>query len=389
MSDYFIFDDIDTRNYEGIYVYFDDVDATPSRVGKFIDIPGRNGSLYLDKGRFEDVTHTYDIIALTKEVGNDLINAIVSKVGYHRLEDSFNPDEFYSAVFVPEIEPTVPTDRSQMAFKLMFTRKPQRFLTSGETLVTVANNGTITNPTQFDSQPVIQVEGYGTLTFNGYEVTIENAMMGEVDIVSSVEASGSQIYINNSLFNTGDAIHATFTVRYRFLYNGVYANEFTVLSSSGVSSVKTQNNTFYVTYSANFTAGTNATRLPSILVRVSIKGTSTSDDVQISPSIAYYSTSKLIDMDSYTPSSSDFDGSAYIPFDVTATADSTIGILGNPTYIDCEIGEAYKIVNNQFVSLNRYIDLGSDLPVLASGTNTFTKSNTITSLKVKPNWWKL
>ena len=40
-------------------------------------------------------------------------------------------------------------------------------------------------------------------------------------------------------------------------------------------------------------------------------------------------------------------------------------------------------------SLNAYIDLGSDLPVLAPGANTITFDNTITDLKVVPRWWKI
>lgn len=73
----------------------------------------------------------------------------------------------------------------------------------------------------------------------------------------------------------------------------------------------------------------------------------------------------------------------------TITADSTVSILGNPTYIDCDLGECYKIENDVPISLNKYIDLGSDLPELASGSNAITYDNTVTELKVTPRWWKL
>ena len=73
----------------------------------------------------------------------------------------------------------------------------------------------------------------------------------------------------------------------------------------------------------------------------------------------------------------------------TLSANSTVNTLGNPTYIDCDLGEAYMIKNASVVSLNQYIDLGSDLPKLASGTNTITYDNTITELKITPRWWKV
>jgi phage-related protein len=41
------------------------------------------------------------------------------------------------------------------------------------------------------------------------------------------------------------------------------------------------------------------------------------------------------------------------------------------------------------VSLNAYIALGSDLPILKSGANEINIDNTVTSLQVKPNWWRL
>ena len=68
---------------------------------------------------------------------------------------------------------------------------------------------------------------------------------------------------------------------------------------------------------------------------------------------------------------------------------STATAYGHPTIIDCDLGEAYTENNGNVSSLNAYIDLGSDLPVLAPGANTFTVDNTITSLKVIPRWFIL
>ena len=68
--------------------------------------------------------------------------------------------------------------------------------------------------------------------------------------------------------------------------------------------------------------------------------------------------------------------------------DSTVSVLGSPTIIDCDLGEAYKDEESP-ISLNRYVDLGSDLPTLAPGKNEITYDDTITQLRIVPNWWKI
>ena len=70
-------------------------------------------------------------------------------------------------------------------------------------------------------------------------------------------------------------------------------------------------------------------------------------------------------------------------------ADSTQLVLGHPTYIDLDLGDVYKIENDNYVSLNRWIIFGADLPTLKPGDNEVTFDNTITSLKIVPRWWKL
>ena len=69
--------------------------------------------------------------------------------------------------------------------------------------------------------------------------------------------------------------------------------------------------------------------------------------------------------------------------------DSTVEVLGHPTYIDCEVGEAYRIEDGEYKSANARVALGSDLPVLAPGSNTIIFDNTVTDLKIAPRWWRI
>lgn len=68
---------------------------------------------------------------------------------------------------------------------------------------------------------------------------------------------------------------------------------------------------------------------------------------------------------------------------------STAPMVGNPTYIDCELGDAYEIRNDELILLNQLIAIDADLPTLPSGNTIITYDNTITEVKIKPNWWIL
>lgn len=405
MSDYFVFGDIDTRNYEGIYVYFDDVDATPSRVGEFIEIPGRNGSFYLDKGRYEDVTHTYDIVALTMEAGRNLINAISSQIGYQRLEDSFNPDEFYSAVFTSEVEPNVPTDREQMTFKLMFTRKPQRFLVSGETAVSVDSGDTLTNPTLFEASPLLEIEGYGTLNVNGVEIELDDELVGDVVAVygySKHDLEG-KIDFSNIYIAPNDLIEISGVTTRR-----VYVKQ---AGTQSISSARVLGWTGDATVSPSVQVGT----YPTVFIEFSSPlffhyGASASNFKRVNATVEFTFTDgstvtmQLISEVVYNGDREITISSSYYPIisgDVryglySASVDaesvvvhSTATTYGHPTYIDCDLGEAYAVDDGVISSLNSYIALGSKLPILSVGESEITFDNTINDLKVVPRWWKI
>lgn len=375
----------------GIYITGEAVYNVPERSVEFVSIAGRDGDLILDNGHFENIEVTYpagcfgeDQTSFADKV-RAFRNAIASKKGYQRLTDSYNPNEYRLATFVNGVE-VDPTSYGRAGeFELVFNCQPFRYLMSGESEIEVTSGDEIANPTLFESKPLIEVEGYGTLNVGDYEIELENAVMGEVDIVSGTQFDDT-IYLNSSLYNTGDTITTTFTPRYEFSYDGEYADSFTVLSSNGVEGIKTQGIVLYVTFSATFTGGTSATSTPYVRLRASISGTLISDEVQINPEIRYYPSQQSIALFSRTPSESDFTAYNMVGTTMTATADSSVVMLGHPTYIDCDIGQAYKLVDGEPYSLDAYIDLGSDLPVLDAGENEITYDNTITSVKIIPRW---
>lgn len=375
------FDGEDSRDY-GVYITGQAVFNAPEREVEMISIPGRNGQFALDKGRFENIEVTYPagIFANTEadfaEAVSNFRNLLCSKRGYVRLQDEYHPEEYRMAIYKSGLElENVALKAGE--FEITFDCKPQRYLTSGEEENTVVNGGTLTNPTLFDAEPLLEVEGYGTIEFNGYEIELEDGSVGTVQLASQTFSGEKTFTFDQSLLNSGDTITLNGTA--------------TLATAGDVSSATNSNSAYSSTASGNIVTtsfsltlskGTDFTSINTLTV---VHTDTPAYPVDFTSQILYtssgdtgalsFSTSLLVEK-SWTWS-----------FD--AVGNSTVWRLGNPTYIDCELGECYKYSGTEIISLNSFIDLGSDLPKLAPGGNEFTIDNTITELKVIPRYWKV
>lgn len=176
MSEYFIFAGYDTRTL-GVEVFEGDTFSAPQRLYEQAEVPGRSGSLLTDMKRYGDITHTYNCVIYQNFENNlqQLRNILASRVGYQRLEDSIHPDEFYKAYYADDFTSFVNPHRDMGHCEINFIRKPQRYLKSGETATTFTENGTITNPTLFPSQPLIRVYGTGRVGIGSDSILITSA----------------------------------------------------------------------------------------------------------------------------------------------------------------------------------------------------------------------
>ena len=406
------FDGKTSREY-GVYITGQAVYNAPERDVEMITIPGRNGSFALDNGRFQNITVTYPagIFAENEadfaQAVSDFRNYLCSRKGYCRLTDEYNPSEYRMAVYKSGLD-VDPAQLRAGEFEITFECKPQRWLTSGETATAVANNGTLTNPTLFDSQPLLAIKGYGTIGFNGYEIELDNAVLGHVlfkNGQSNVNISGSTyaITFTEHVLNAGDTITmGASDIWWRFeteRYLGAYLKA-DVTSNSGISgSVATihlpragyEVPTSISLPALTFTKGTASSYTNTTVISGWDYDLPNSYTAQLVLTVSYngYGSITFTFADTYTYSVRVLSRCDMILTYDDITGESTQSQLGNPTYIDCEIGDAYKIVSDEYVSLNSNVDLGSDLPKLASGSNTVTFDNTVTELKITPRWWKV
>lgn len=396
-----VFGGVDSSTY-GIYISGEGVFNAPKRDVEMISIPGRNGSFALDRGRFENITVTYPAYTYETTMAtfmknlSDFRNALASKKGYQRLEDTFHTDEYRMAAFVDGIEVKPIKYNTASQFEITFDCKPQRWLTSGETKQTIANSGdTITNPTLFEAGPLLEVEGYGTIDVNGTEIEIADETVGTVTVPGGMKLGSawvidfSDIYIapNDPITMSGVEFYA------RFYRSNESVTSSTAVSVSGdgtanVSSVGPGQLLIHFDFTdpLTFAYGTDSTKQITCETRATISGQSYTKDIK-----AYVRYSgKTITLD--VSGQGDFgplkqQNSQYNFTNIVINSSATT--FGNPTYIDCDLGEAYADDNGEISSLNSYIALGSKLPTLSPGSNTITFDNTMYNVKVTPRWWKV
>ena len=155
----------------GVYISGSGTESAPAHRYNVVQVPGRNGDLVVSDNAYENTTLTYPAFICDSIDTNlaDFRAFLMSRNGYVSLTDSYHPNERRQVLFTGPFEPDMTSKLDAAQFELEFSAKPQRWLLSGDTPITV-NNGDqtlqITNPTRFPAKPVITV--YGTGSFNYY-----------------------------------------------------------------------------------------------------------------------------------------------------------------------------------------------------------------------------
>lgn len=164
--------------------------AYPERDYTITHIPGRNGDIIQDNGCYKNVERTYEVsFDAPNEDFATYANAVSawlhSTTGYARLEDSYEPNYYRMATYQ---ESNIFENLYNQAgtATIVFECKPQRFLKTGDNIITIQNSLTIMNPTGFEAYPLFKVTGSsGVLTVNGNSITfssIDNFVMLDCEL---------------------------------------------------------------------------------------------------------------------------------------------------------------------------------------------------------------
>lgn len=163
----------------GVKVKGDSAYNAPARDFETVSIPGRNGDLVLDNGRYNNIEVKYPayILRTFREASYfDAFRAYITSLkGYQRIEDTYHPEEYRVGFLSSAITPTVYERGYAGEFELTFNCKPQRFLKEGEYPIEFTANGTLFNYTLFDAKPLLRVYGTGQFEIGSETITITAA----------------------------------------------------------------------------------------------------------------------------------------------------------------------------------------------------------------------
>ena len=179
-SGYFTFAGVSSADYDVVIANVPNMNR-PARKQTVIEIPGRSGDLVFPEDAWQNTQQEYEIfkgagaIAATKDA-REFITLLHGVKGYQRLTDSFDPEIYRLAYLDGEIQMENTRNKIWRA-GVSFSCRPERYLLTGEAVSTIASSGsTITNPTAYNSKPLIKITGSGavTLTVGSYIVSISN-----------------------------------------------------------------------------------------------------------------------------------------------------------------------------------------------------------------------
>ena len=176
---YLTYDGVDSSDF-GVFLSGAGAFNAPARRGESVTIPGRNGSLFMDEGSFENIEVSYPAFIgsgyghIFRTALASLRSELTSRGNYKRLTDTYNPDEFRLAIYRSGLEVEPKVYNTAGGFTIKFDCKPQRFLVSGEEQHIFRANGTINNPTSFSSSPLLYVTGNGSVAIGNYLFAVRN-----------------------------------------------------------------------------------------------------------------------------------------------------------------------------------------------------------------------
>lgn len=182
--------------------------AVPS--AKAHSISGRNGTLFIETGSYENRTGRAECFCLNKNVEKNISAAgkfLMTKKGYRRLETSDDPEHYWMARVKnsPEIEQRL---RTLAPFQVTFDCKPQRFVKDGQNSVILTSAGMLFNQYGQTALPLISLygQGSGSLTIGDCLVEVkalDGVLYLDSDTQNAYNGNGNQnMNINAPVFPT-------------------------------------------------------------------------------------------------------------------------------------------------------------------------------------------
>lgn len=149
-----------------------------------VSIPGRNGDIVIDHGRYKNVTIVYSCMTKTLSAAYEAREWLAMHMDrYYKLTDTYASGEYRMARVSEAFDPTIDRRYGTAFFEIHFDCDPRRFLTDYSTGYTVPANGStqIRNTTRNTAYPLIQFDAPGNIVIAGRGITVSGSYKIAVD----------------------------------------------------------------------------------------------------------------------------------------------------------------------------------------------------------------
>lgn len=208
MKNYLMFGGLKSLDY---FVWIDGggTYGAPRRSVEYVSVPGRNGDLIIDGGKWDNIEITYNAFIPKKfpQKINDFRMAMCRKIGYQRLEDTYHPDEYRLASFEGALEPVTTQWNRGGTFDLVFNCKPQRYLKSGEEPIQFIPPVTLSNNMSTLYMPVAGPLHYKMHCAAGEQLVVE---------INTYDANGTALRTGSYAAEDGDEVTFNFLTTDKF-----------------------------------------------------------------------------------------------------------------------------------------------------------------------------
>lgn len=170
--EYFKINDKKSSDFN-IYVYSSNLFDSATEDVETVEIPGRNGALHISNNRFNTFNAKLSCYCKNgmQENFTNFKNYLLSLKDTFILTDSAHSDVMRIARLTDPLT-LILFNKSKATFDLLLKCRPECFLLSGQSEITITSGDILNNPTMFASKPKIKVTGNGTITINTQTITV-------------------------------------------------------------------------------------------------------------------------------------------------------------------------------------------------------------------------
>ena len=199
-NEYLVINGRDSRDF-GIYLIDGNIFDYTIREYESYQVPGRNGDVTIDKGRWKNISVTFKCAAydnarekldmwrafllsgmnVIREIEHASTETGTLVPGYHgsyKIETSIEPDLFRIGMISSVSSPELSLQGGGGFVEVTFDCQPQKYLKSGlEPMDITAGVSNLYNPTHYDARPLLKVKAAqvgGKIIFRNYWIDLAN-----------------------------------------------------------------------------------------------------------------------------------------------------------------------------------------------------------------------